>query len=522
MSADDAIHDLPNLASERLGAAVLWASDDFFAPKENLVRDAAPEWREHAYTDRGKWMDGWESRRKRPRGGADRGAIGPDAHDAAIVRLAMRGVVRAIVVDTAFFRGNFPERCAIEGTAAPEGTLVADLLADGAEWIEVVPPSPLRGDEKNVFSTNSPVALTHLRLRIFPDGGVARLRVHGEPAPDWPRAGGASSTFDLAALETGGRVLACSDMFFGPKHNLIQPGRARDMSEGWETKRRRGVGPDTHDWVLVKLAGRGALERVEIDTAFFLGNFPDTALLEGCDGDPERAPFRTVLARRKLMGHTRHVFAGEIVGGSAAGGTPPATLVDRGRFTHLRLKVFPDGGVSRLRAFGRLADDARDEAAARFLATSSPRDLDARLRACCASSRFVAAMTSERPFGGALFERARAIVSSLGEADLLEAFAAHPRIGDRPARANEERFSAEEQSRARSASRETLDALAEANRAYEDKHGFVFLIFASGKTAEEILEAARKRVENPRDAELRTAARELAEITALRIRKLVG
>jgi len=485
--------DLPNLASERLGAVVLWASDDFFAAKENLIRDAAAEWREHEYTDRGKWMDGWESRRKR--------AL--DGHDAAIVRLAMPGVVRAVVVDTAFFRGNFPEACAIEGSPAREGTLVDDLLAPQTEWIELVPKSPLRGDAKNVFEPRSDVAVSHLRLRIFPDGGVARLRVHAEPAPDWARLGGASSCFDLAALESGGEVLACSDMFFGPKHNLIQPGRARNMSDGWETKRRRGVTSDTHDWVLVKLAGQGTLDRVEIDTAFFLGNFPDTALLEGCDGDPEKAPFRTIVARRKLMGHTRHFF------------TPEAS----GPFTHLRLKVFPDGGVSRLRAFGTLTERARADAAARLLATSSPRDLEARLRACCAASRFVAAMTRERPFasGDALLARAHEIVSAFAEGDVLEAVAGHPRIGD-PSR---ERFSSEEQSRARAAAAETLAALAEANRAYEAKHGFVFLIHATGKTADDILAAARERLQNTREIELKTAARELAAITTLRLRKLV-
>ncbi|HEY1956109.1 MAG TPA: allantoicase [Polyangiaceae bacterium] len=489
--------EFPNLASERLGAVVLWASDDFFAARENLIRDAAAEWREHEYTDRGKWMDGWESRRKR--------AIGPDVEDAAIVRLAMPGVIRAIVVDTAFFRGNFPEQCAIEGTSAREGTLVDSLLSTDTEWVEVVPRSPLRGDSKNVFEPRCDVALTHLRLRIFPDGGIARLRVHASPAPDWVRIGGASSSIDLAALESGGEVLACSDMFFGPKHNLIQPGRARNMSDGWETKRRRGVTSETHDWVLVKLAGQGTLDRVELDTAFFLGNFPDTAMLEGCDGDPETAVFRPVFARRKLMGHTRHFLANEIE--------------DRGPFTHLRLKVFPDGGVSRLRAFGKLTEPARADAAARMLATSSPRDLEARLRACCTASRFVAAMTKERPFasGEKLLARAREIVSAFGEVDVLEAVAGHPRIGDK----SRERFSSEEQSRARAGSAETLAAIAEANRAYETKHGFVFLIYATGKTADEILAAARARLQNTREIELKTAAKELAEITALRLRKLV-
>ncbi len=495
--------ELPNVASERLGAVALWASDDFFAEKENLLRDRPAEWREHDYTDRGKWMDGWESRRKRAIGHHSEAAEQMnDVEDAAIVRLALPAVIRSVVVDTAFFRGNFPEQCILEGTTAREGTLVADLLSDRTEWIEIVAKSTLQGNHANVFSVASPIAFTHVKLRIFPDGGVARLRVHGEPAPDWLRVGGASNAFDLAALESGGAVLACSDMFFGPKHNLIQPGRARNMSDGWETKRRRGVTNETHDWALVKLAGQGTIERLELDTAFFLGNFPDTALVEGCDGDPEKAPFRTLLPRTKLMGHTRHFF-GE--------------LADRGPFTHLRMKVFPDGGVSRMRAFGRLTDAARDEAVSRLLASSSPKSRRAMLHACCASSQFALTLEKEQSWDRVL-TRAHEIVASLGENDLLEAFAGHPRVGDRP----KEAVSAQEQSRARAGSPETLAALVEANRAYEAKHGFVFLIFATGKSAEEILEAAKKRLHNTREMELKIAANELAAITVLRLRKLVG
>ena len=489
-----AFDDLPNVASERLGAVALWASDDFFAEKENLLRDRPAEWREHDYTDRGKWMDGWESRRKR--------AIGPDVEDAAIVRLALPAIIRGVIVDTAFFRGNFPEQCILEGATAREGTLVADLLSDRTEWIEIIPKTQLQGNHPNKLEVANPIAFTHLKLRIFPDGGVARLRVHGEPAPDWLRVGGASSAFDLAALESGGSVLSCSDMFFGPKHNLIQPGRARNMSDGWETKRRRGVTSETHDWALVKLAGQGTIERLELDTAFFLGNFPDTAGVEGCDGDPDKAPFRTLLPRTKLMGHTRHFFGPE--------------LQDRGPFTHLRMKVFPDGGMSRLRAFGKLTDAARDEAVSKLLAYSSPKARRAMLHACCASSRFVETLEKEQPWSNVL-SRAHEIVASLGEKDLMEAFAGHPRIGDKP----KEAVSAAEQSRARKGSPETLAALAEANRAYEEKHGFVFLIFATGKSAEEILEAAKKRVQNTREVELKTAAGELAAITVLRLRKLV-
>jgi len=500
MSAPNAF---PNLASERLGAVALWSSDDFFAEKENLLRDHPAEWREHAYTDRGKWMDGWESRRKRE--------IGPDVHDDAIVRLALPGVVREVVVDTSHFRGNFPEGMRLDGTTAREGTGVAELLSDATEWIEIAPRSALRGNEQNVFEVTSPIAFTHVRLRVFPDGGVARLRVHGEPAPDWRRLGGAAAAIDLAALESGGAVLSCSDMFFGPKHNLIQPGRARNMSDGWETKRRRGVTSDTHDWVLLRLTGQGLLERLELDTAFFLGNFPDTALVEGCDGDPASAEFRPVLPRTKLMGHTRHFFVEE--------------LVDRGPFTHLRMKVFPDGGVSRLRAWGTLTESARADAAAHFLGCSSPRELEARLRTCCAAKRFVSGLASERPFedGARLFARAEALIAAFSEADLFEAMAAHPRIGERKQGVTQEaKMSHAEQARAQAAADDVKSALAEANRAYEEKFGFVFLVFATGKSAEEILAQALERLQNTREAELRVAADQLRQIARLRLLKLVG
>ena len=205
--------DLVDLAGERLGASVIYANDDFFAPKENLIKAAKPVWKEDEYTDRGKWMDGWESRRRRTPG-----------HDFAIIRLGARGVVHGVVVDTAFFRGNYPESCSIEGTAS-------DNFEDAA-WHTILPRTNLKGDSENVFAVEPSLAFTHIRFNIFPDGGVARLRLHGIAVPDWHRAGGLEREIDLAAVENGGEVLARSDMFFGPKTNLVMPGSAANMSDG--------------------------------------------------------------------------------------------------------------------------------------------------------------------------------------------------------------------------------------------------------------------------------------------------
>src|SRR5436853_7115530 len=252
--------DLIDLAGEGLGGSVRYATDDFFAEKENLLRPYRPVWKEHEYTDRGKWMDGWESRRKRVPG-----------HGFAIVRLGAPGVVRGVVVDTSFFRGNYPESCSLDGCALPPESDVDALLA--AEWVELLPRTALKGASENEIALDFPYAVTHLRFHIDPDGGVARLRVHGEVVPDWHRLGGLRNEIDLAAVEHGGQVLTCSDMFFGPKHNLIMPGPSRGMSDGWETRRRRGPG---NDWVVVQLGAEAIIRRVEVDTSFFKGNYPDS------------------------------------------------------------------------------------------------------------------------------------------------------------------------------------------------------------------------------------------------------
>jgi allantoicase len=364
-----------------------------------------------------------------------------------------------------------------------------------AEWRELLPRSPLRGDSENEFAVASESAVTHLRFNIFPDGGVARLRVHGEVVPDWHLAGGLAHEIDLAAVESGADVLTCSDMFFGPKHNLIMPGRAHNMSDGWETKRRRGPG---HDWVIVRLATEGRVRRIEIDTNHFKGNYPDTASLEGSiDGET----WADLLPRTKLQAHTRHFFLDE--------------LVSDGPFTHLRMNVYPDGGVSRLRVWGTATEAGRRAAAVRRVNTLFH---GGELRKVCASRAWIAAMMAARPFSSwkDMIEQATKLWLELDASDWLEAFAAHPRIGER-----KQGWSSQEQAGTRGAAGDTMTRLAEGNRAYEEKYGFVFLICATGRSAEEMLENLEMRMNNDREAELRIAAGEHAKITALRLEKLV-
>jgi allantoicase len=327
--------ELIDLAAERLGGAVLFANDDFFAPKENLLKPSSPVFIEGKYTDLGKWMDGWESRRRRSPG-----------LDWCIIRLGLTGIIRGVMVDTSHFKGNYPESCSLEACAIEGLPTTEQLTSDSVEWTEILPQSNLNGDSQNPFPVNSDQRWTHLRFKIYPDGGVARLRVFGEVIPDWNRLQQIGGEIDLAAVESGGVVLSCSDMFFGHRHNLIMPGRAINMSDGWETKRRRGPG---HDWTIIKLGRPGNIRRLEVDTSWFKGNFPESCSLEACNGagmtieglqDPEFV-WRPVLARTKLQAHTRH-FLDE--------------MMDAGSVSHVRFNIFPDGGVSRLRVFGMIED----------------------------------------------------------------------------------------------------------------------------------------------------------------------
>ena len=328
---------LPDLAVRSLGGSVVAANDELFAERENLVKPEAPSYQTYTFGHKGQVYDGWETRRRREPG-----------HDWAIVRLGLPGVVRGVVVDTAFFKGNYPPEVSVEG-ASVEGYPTPDELQEAA-WTPLVPRSAAKGDAPNRFEVDVPWRFTHVRLCMYPDGGVARLRVHGEGVPD-PRFLVAGA-LDLAALDHGGEVTGCSNMFYSSPRNLISPGLARVMGEGWETARRRDEG---NDWVELRLAGAGVVRLAELDTSYFLGNAPGWASLRAVDAraaDPaDPAAWAELLGRTRLLPDTRHRF--RLAGGAEA--------------THVRLDVFPDGGMARVRLHGELAPAARTELALRFL-----------------------------------------------------------------------------------------------------------------------------------------------------------
>jgi allantoicase len=314
--------DLPDLLGLR--GSVETASDEFFAEKENLIKAAAPVFTPHSFGPKGQIYDGWETRRRRGPGGA---LPDPAEHDWVIARFGAPGVVHAVVVDTAFFTGNYPQACSVQACSAAGYPAAEDL----AGWMEIVPRTELSGDTQHVFPVSLRRRFTHVRLNIFPDGGVARLRVHGTVVPPPGMLDGL--TFDLAALENGADIVGCSDEFYSTPRNVISPGLSRVMGEGWETRRRRIPG---HEWLVIQLTGHAVIKMAEIDTSGYRGNAPGEARLEVGDG----WRWTDLLARMPLRPDTVHRFR-----------------VDGPPGTHARLSIFPDGGVARIRLYGSLTPD---------------------------------------------------------------------------------------------------------------------------------------------------------------------
>lgn len=496
---------LIDLATERLGGAVLAANDEFFAPKENLLKTDKPVFIEEKYTDRGKWMDGWETRRRRTPG-----------HDWCIVRLGLPGIVRRVVVDTSFFRGNFPSHCSIEACAVDGSPSASQLAGSETPWREILPKSQLTGDTQNSFTIAERHRFTHLRLNIFPDGGVARLRVYGEVLPDWKHAIAAGDSVDLAAIAHGGHPLLCSDMFFSAPQNLLMPYPAENMGDGWETKRRRGPG---HDWVVLKLGIAGEIERIEVDTAHFKGNYPESCSLEACHAaetnsvPPESWAWQEVLPRTALGPDQIHVFHKDLRAIPLA--------------SHVRFNIFPDGGISRLRIIGKPASDALAAEGVRWLNALDASSLHAALLNCCGSSAWVKRMLEAAPFANVsqFLHAAENAFAHLEKEDWLEAFKRHPRIGEKKSdmatSSQASGWASQEQSGMSGAPAEIAAELAVANSTYEKRFGYIFIVCASGKTAGETLALLRQRLNNAPESEIRAAAEEQQKITRLRLERLL-
>jgi len=322
-----------DLASPRLGAKTLYANDDFFADVARMLNPEPAQFVPGKFDSNGKWMDGWESRRKRVAG-----------HDWALVKLGVKGIIRGFDVDTSHFTGNYPPAVMIEATVSQTDD-VESLKA--AKWETVLPATALGPNSHHILQSASSGEFTHLRVNIYPDGGIARLRVYGQPVLN-PAVLSSKELIDLAAMENGGRAVSWNDASFGSSvSSLLLPGKGLNMGDGWETRRRREPG---NDWCVIALGVTGVIEKVEVDTAFYKGNFPDRCSLQAANvsGGTDQSIttqamfWPLLLAEQKLQMDSVHTFEKE--------------LAALGPVSHLRLNIFPDGGVSRLRLWGRPAN----------------------------------------------------------------------------------------------------------------------------------------------------------------------
>lgn len=309
-----------DLADPRLGSKVVYANDDFFAAKERLIQREEPVFIPGKYDDHGKWMDGWESRRRRVPG-----------HDHCIVRLGKPSLIRGFEIDTRFFTGNYPPAASIDVCICE-----AEIPPDDAAWTELVPRTALQGDSRLAVPARAETAVTHVRLNIYPDGGVARLRIYGQIAATFA----SGEAIDLAAMVNGALPVAANNEHYGKVAFMLQPGKAVNMGDGWETRRRREPG---HDWAIIMLAAPGVIDRFLVDTNHFKGNYPDRCFIQGAPdgaglGAAESWPM--ILPEQKLSADSEHTFEKEIA--------PHAPV------RYLRLNIIPDGGIARLRAFGRV------------------------------------------------------------------------------------------------------------------------------------------------------------------------
>lgn len=501
MSETEAFAGYLDLASATVGGACLATSDDFFAGKDNLLKAGPAVFDPSTYTDRGKEMDGWESRRKRVPG-----------HDWCTVRLGIPGQIVGVDIDTSHFLGNHPPFASLDACTADD----AAVLNGEVEWVRILPSVQLRRGSRNLQPIQVARGFTHVRLNIYPDGGVARLRVYGTPSPT-----PAEGRMDLASLAAGGRPLACTDMFFSPMTNLLLPGRSSYMGNGWETRRSRPPGQDS---LIVALGAPGTVESVLLDTGHFKGNYPDRAVVDGLwwPGAPpqmlvDHPDWTPITAVTKLAADTEH--------------TVPCTA--SGPWSHVRLRIFPDGGIARMRVWGTPAEpDPDGDPLLRRIRQESATALTASLLRCCGSTRWAAMMVAGRPYRSRthLFGHAEDVWWHLEDRDWHEAFAHHPRIGAAPATfkvrlgqsssGSSAEWAKNEQSGTRGADEATLERLAEGNRAYEAKFGHVFLICATGLSATEMSAALDQRLGNDAHAELRNAAGEQVKITRLRLAKL--
>ena len=321
----DKIPTLVNLISPKIGSHGVYANDEFFAPLERMLSETDPIFIPDKYDNHGKWMDGWETRRRRTPG-----------LDWCLIKLGCPGIIKKIEINTKFFTGNYPPYAEIEGFYSEEQPDEND-----ENWKTILNKKSIQGDAVNNFNAENESIFNWVKLKIFPDGGVARLRLWGDVFVDWDKIS-KKQILELSALNNGGKIISYNNAHYGDVSAILSYGRGKNMGDGWETRRRREPG---NDWLIIQLGKMGFLTKAEVDTAFFKGNYPESCSIQAINTDDiskvKDEDWLTIIPKSILNADKVHKFS-------------ISTKFHSTEFSHIKLNIFPDGGVSRLRIFGHI------------------------------------------------------------------------------------------------------------------------------------------------------------------------
>ena len=317
---------LIDLAQPRLGSKVIFKTDDFFASANRIINPSPAVFKEGLFDKNGKWMDGWESRRKRTSG-----------HDFLIIKLGKSGSINKVDVDTSHFNGNQPSMISLEGCYSKSKN-IKDL-----KWKTLIGKKKTKANSPHMFKSSSKSIFTHIKLNIFPDGGVARLRLYGSISKENNKFG--NKTINLASLLNGASVIACNNEHFGKAENILAPGKAKNMGDGWETRRRRDKG---FDWLILNPINGKKIDKIEISTHHFKGNFPSHCSLQAAFVPNKKSSssiiknsvkWKFLLNKVNLSANKTHKFKN--------------ILMKNDKINFIKINIFPDGGISRFKIFGK-------------------------------------------------------------------------------------------------------------------------------------------------------------------------
>ena len=316
-----------DLAQPRLGSKVVYKTDEFFAKAFRIINPHEPIFIENKFDTHGKWMDGWETRRKRIKG-----------HDYLIIRLGKEGKISEININTKYFNGNQPSHSSIQACYCKQ-----NIPEKKIKWVTILSKKKIKPDSHNIFKIKNKKVFTHVKLNIFPDGGVARLRIFGEVV--LKNMSIKKKIINLSSILNGASVITYNNEHFGKAENILAPGSGKNMGDGWETRRSRGR---NFDWLILKFGIAGVVSKIQIDTHHFKGNYPDMCSLQAAFINRKISKksiigkskkWKTILNKAKLHAHKKHNFKNY--------------LMQNNKVNYIRINIFPDGGISRIRIFGK-------------------------------------------------------------------------------------------------------------------------------------------------------------------------